>query len=1015
MVTVNDFLETDLGNVSPNPCGDYDGAAVYEYLDQVHYAGGSYLCVVPIEQTVTGVAPMEGKTTAQWQCVAIPGNIRPDYIAMHDQVAKDAEQVAGDREAVAADRDEVAIARADVEQMRLDTSAYAREAEASRDSAAGYNRTAHTAMEAAEQARQDVQALVTGFDGRVEAETQEAVATVETARQTAVSVINSTGETIIADARAAQRGAETARTGAETARTGAETARTGAETAKAGADTAKTAAKTSETNAGKSASAAKASETNAKASETAASQTQREVTDYVESQKAAFVGYSKRETDSQYANAIIKTATGAGRVDVEDAWTAPVIGLDVVGRSEQVQTTGAQLLDWDQVTFQNCKPIKEGEVRCNINNTTYALIDISFLKNYLLAHKGEKITVSCKGNPEGKNITILAYGTFEDGRDYKASGAKGCIIDFTIPDNVITYGRIEIRVNNNSISHTDTTTVISDIMLNAGSTPLPYEPYTGAAASPSPEYPQQIVSTGTVGTGAQLLDLRAGKGGTGDGVTYTRNNDGTYKQTGTASASTGNVWFLGGYGIAPTEDNSNVLLTLEAGKTYTIIECRLFSGSTSMHGTVTIDAATYPDGFRVTGVRNPWQATGTAYNVTIYPMVCEGQYAKPWEPYTGGRPAPSAEYPQELTVRATGANLFGGDALVEKLKAEAKATVDRANETVTYAGSAIAGRVLYSDFKPGKEYTIILYGKNLDNQSKHCNLQIKRMDESYAMLQFDTAGSNAYCIYHIADGKGISCLKGIHATNSTLLYYDKCGIFEGNITLDDFESYRAAAATITLTEPLHGKGEYRDRLGLRDGVWGIERYWKSMILDGVVTYDIFNQLGISKEIRLKNKNIKPVNGLFSNLRTVESSWGDDRVGIGSFSGASTMAGYKLITLRIPIDADPAEYMAEHPTEVVYQPFDYPLWTPLPDADQQALNALTTFAGTTHLTITTGGTTPDVTLDYVQDTHKALEQCQAAAKDYTDNQIADILALLPTATQAAIINNGASALLAESEV
>ena len=39
--TVNDYTETDLGNVAPNPRGDYSETAEYEYLDLVAYAGGS--------------------------------------------------------------------------------------------------------------------------------------------------------------------------------------------------------------------------------------------------------------------------------------------------------------------------------------------------------------------------------------------------------------------------------------------------------------------------------------------------------------------------------------------------------------------------------------------------------------------------------------------------------------------------------------------------------------------------------------------------------------------------------------------------------------------------------------------------------------------------------------------------------------------------------------------------------------------------------------------------------------
>ncbi|MGP8314015.1 hypothetical protein ACG0Z4_24420, partial [Enterocloster aldenensis] len=41
----------------------------------------------------------------------------------------------------------------------------------------------------------------------------------------------------------------------------------------------------------------------------------------------------------------------------------------------------------------------------------------------------------------------------------------------------------------------------------------------------------------------------------------------------------------------------------------------------------------------------------------------------------------------------------------------------------------------------------------------------------------------------------------------------------------------------------------------------------------------------------------------------------------------------------------------------------PTWEPLPSATQSALNALTTYTGTTHVTITAGGPEPDVGLGY----------------------------------------------------
>ena len=56
---------------------------------------------------------------------------------------------------------------------------------------------------------------------------------------------------------------------------------------------------------------------------------------YVESQKAAFVGYNKRETDLKYANALIGSAADTMHVMVDDAWEAPIPGLEIAGKSKQ--------------------------------------------------------------------------------------------------------------------------------------------------------------------------------------------------------------------------------------------------------------------------------------------------------------------------------------------------------------------------------------------------------------------------------------------------------------------------------------------------------------------------------------------------------------------------------------------------------------------------------------------------------------------------------------------------------
>ncbi|WP_045091508.1 hypothetical protein, partial [Clostridium sp. FS41] len=56
------------------------------------------------------------------------------------------------------------------------------------------------------------------------------------------------------------------------------------------------------------------------------------------------------------------------------------------------------------------------------------------------------------------------------------------------------------------------------------------------------------------------------------------------------------------------------------------------------------------------------------------------------------------------------------------------------------------------------------------------------------------------------------------------------------------------------------------------------------------------------------------------------------------------------------------YLAAHPISTIFERTT-PTWEPLPSATQSALNALTTFTGTTHINITAGGPEPDVAVEY----------------------------------------------------
>lgn len=193
--TENDYLPTDLGNVSLNPRGEYDPETAYEYLDTVSYQGGSYVCRIENGSTVTGTAPDPGHNTDIWQMLTLPGNLRPDYIAMHDDVVNKAAQVEISRAAVEQAQQEVEASQADVQQLHEDTVQAAQEAENSRDSAAGYAQSAETSRKAASESEQNINAQMTGLNQKVSELVTKAQKDISTARQQAIDTITTQEDT----------------------------------------------------------------------------------------------------------------------------------------------------------------------------------------------------------------------------------------------------------------------------------------------------------------------------------------------------------------------------------------------------------------------------------------------------------------------------------------------------------------------------------------------------------------------------------------------------------------------------------------------------------------------------------------------------------------------------------------------------------------------------------------------------------------------------------------------------
>ncbi len=141
-------------------------------------------------------------------------------------------------------------------------------------------------------------------------------------------------------------------------------------------------------------------------------------------------------------------------------------------------------------------------------------------------------------------------------------------------------------------------------------------------------------------------------------------------------------------------------------------------------------------------------------------------------------------------VETTGANLFGGKALADKImELVPTAVLDTANRTIKYVASAIVDKVIFTGFEAGKQYTIILYGKSSNPDLITSNLRVKYSDGTYSRpLRFPEI-KELYCIFTTDTTKTPVSLEGIWDSQTTILHYDKCGIFEGAIDLEAFEPY----------------------------------------------------------------------------------------------------------------------------------------------------------------------------------------------------------------------------------
>lgn len=208
-------------------------------------------------------------------------------------------------------------------------------------------------------------------------------------------------------------------------------------------------------------------------------------------------------------NILIGTETW-NPIVVSDAFEAPLCGLTIYGRSEQVTTTGAQLIDINSFQRNNNFSVKivnnysielTSTIEKDASDSREVYLNVTINADILA---GKTITMSYDGwnsnVPNEFAVCGIMYNINGENH-FETILSSSRIQTLTIPlgakDCKVRLFLIEIAAA--TVKAGTYTVIIKGLMICEGTVAKSWEPYTGGKPSPSPDYPQEIVSAGEDG------------------------------------------------------------------------------------------------------------------------------------------------------------------------------------------------------------------------------------------------------------------------------------------------------------------------------------------------------------------------------------------------------------------------------------------------------------------------------------------------------------------------------------
>lgn len=170
---------------------------------------------------------------------------------------------------------------------------------------------------------------------------------------------------------------------------------------------------------------------------------------------------------------------GTGMLVLPNSLDAPLERLELGGKTEQAQTTGAQLFD-----IAKC-PLEHNGISFKIPKSTG---DVVLMDGYVFEENAQYTISAQKTTSKNENSAVFKF-------EY-ADGSRNEIKVKDIAKKSLTSMSGKTVKRFLVVNPFGAVDEVFNFQFEKGVTATPYEPYTGGKPSPSPEYPQEIKNVG---------------------------------------------------------------------------------------------------------------------------------------------------------------------------------------------------------------------------------------------------------------------------------------------------------------------------------------------------------------------------------------------------------------------------------------------------------------------------------------------------------------------------------------